>query len=368
VLGLNLGLNDPRNPFEFATAALARLPTGSIRSFEIGNEPDLFARPRTFHVGERTLERVRQRQAYDFDQYKSELGPYLEKLQPLGVPLRGGGFAGQLWDPLTQHMLLAHGERMPEIAAHSYALNTCGNLRRLRPRELIVRLLQSRAPLVRIAALDKLVAGQGASLYVSETNTGICGGAAGVSNTFASALWGTNTLFSYLAAGAEGANLHSWKGAWYTPIEFRRTGGAPIAYVRPLFYGMLLFAKATANEGRLVGVRTKGKGVRAWATVDRAGTVRVVLLNFAARAARRAKVTIPGAAQSATLERLTAPQLEARSRIRLGGQTFGKTSTTGRLRGAPTAARIRSAGGRYSFSLPAASGALLAVAPSAPAG
>jgi hypothetical protein len=121
---------------------------------------------------------------------------------------------------------------------------------------------------------------------VDELNSAACGGRPGFSDSRAAALWLADTLFALLRAGAAGADVHTWRGALYAPFAVSRSR----IVARPPLAGMLAFARAAPVGSRLVGVRVGGgAGVRAWATVDRAGTERLALL-----APRAAHVVIRG--------------------------------------------------------------------------
>lgn len=362
VLGLNLGISNPGNAAEFARTALERLPAGGLRSFEIGNEPDLYTRPRTFHVGRRVLRREKHRDSYSFDNYTHDLDPYLATLYPLGVPLAAGGFAGRDWTSRSRELLVRGGKRVRELSVHSYGLQTCGRARKRPAAKLIHRLLLTRRSIKRIAKLGATARKQGAALRVSEANSAVCGGVGRVSNSFASALWGADSLFGFMKAGAVGANLHTWTGAWYAPVEFRQLEGRTVGFVRPLFYGMLLFAKATAHQGQLLRTHWRGHTrVRAWATRGNDGKLRLMVLNVNRRIPRELRIRIPGVAGRASVERLAAPSLGARRQISLGGRTFGNSTTSGRLRGKLSEPHVPRVRGTYRLRLPAASGALLTV-------
>jgi hypothetical protein len=126
-------------------------------------------------------------------------------------------------------------------------------------------------------------------MRVTELNSAACGGRAGVSDTFAAALWLTDTLFALLHDGADQADLHTWAHARYAPFETIGTQ----ARARPPLTGMRAFARAAPTASRLVSVDIGHAGrLRAWATVDAGGTVRVTLI---APVAVRAQVVMPGA-------------------------------------------------------------------------
>jgi hypothetical protein len=367
LLGLNLALNDPGNAKAFAEAASKRLPPGSVESLEIGNEPDLYARPKTFYVGHRLLRRFQYRPAYGADQYFQELDAYIGALSGQGVSLTAGGFASAAWDQFTAPLLDRARGRVSTLAGHTYPLRTCGAVRRRPPATLIARLLSNRRSVARARELATVARSRGIPFRLSEANSTICGGVKGVSDTFATALWATNALFGYLEAGVRGVNLHTWHGAFYAPFEFRRRDDHFVALVRPLFYGMLLFARATAHRAQLLPTDPRRRrGVRIWATRNIGGTVRVVVINTSKDVLRRTRIELAGAKGIGSLERLTAPGLEAKSGIRLAGKSYGSATSDVILRGRHAEASVRPRGGRYMFWLPPASAAMLTVRPAVP--
>ncbi|MGB8880665.1 MAG: hypothetical protein WCD11_30470, partial [Solirubrobacteraceae bacterium] len=64
----------------------------------------------------------------------------------------------------------------------------------------------------------------------------------------------------------------------------------------------------------------------------------------------------------ATLERLRAPGIAARSGVTLGGETFGTATATGVLPGRFTGATVRPTKGAYVLQLPESSAAMLTLA------
>ena len=78
-------------------------------------------------------------------------------------------------------------------------------------------------------------------------------------------------------------------------------------------------------------------------------------------AARVVDVRARGAAGRGTLELLTAPSLRARTGVTLGGQSYGKSTTTGLLAGAPEPRAVVPTSGEYVLRVPPASAAMLTV-------
>lgn len=161
-------------------------------------------------------------------------------------------------------------------------------------------------------------------------------------------------------AGVTGVDLHSWPGAPYAPFAFTTArGGAQRAQARPLFYGLLLFATAAGHGSRLLPTHvTADTAVRAWATLTRAGGVRVVAVNPGAGRAPVAVALRGAGARPAALRLMRAPGLQARGAVTLGGRALG---ADGRLHGPDRATRVVPIAGRYTFALTATSAALLTV-------
>ena len=363
ILGVNLGLNDAANALAFAGAVGQALPAHTLQSLEVGNEPDLYTRPKSFRVGRRLLRRPQHRASYDFETYLRELDSYLSALSPLGHPLLAGGFASVAWDLSTPELLDRERRRLAGLSAHSYPLNTCGSKRR-NAASLGRRLLGNTQAVRRITALAAVASARGVPLRVTEANSMTCGGVKGASDTFASALWAVNVLFGYLNGGAAGVNLHTWSGAYYAPVDFRAVAGRTAAVVRPLFYGLMLFARATADGAQLLPtVSTRRQGLTVWATRARAGVVRVLIVNASGSRTRGAVVRIAGVSGRGSVERLTARSLRAASGVRLAGRSYGRVSSDGRLRGRRRVEAVTPHRGRYRFLVPPASAALLTLQP-----
>ena len=131
-----------------------------------------------------------------------------------------------------------------------------------------------------------------------------------------------------------------------------------------------MFAQAAPAGSRLIDTAiTNAQGIQVWATRGRAGHTRVVLIN---ESLDRRTVAVNAAGDgTATLERLRAPRLTSTSGVTLGGQNFGNgassaaprggasRTTTGRLSGRSTVAKLSARHGRYEFTLPAESAALV---------
>src|SRR5207247_9177240 len=102
---------------------------------------------------------------------------------------------------------------------------------------------------------------------------------------------------------------------------------------------------------------------------DRSGHARIAVVNKARRQAGDAVITVRDGAGPGTLERLTAPALDAKTDVALGGLAVPAGTSDGRLAGTPTGETVTPAGRTYRFAMPAASAALLTVSiPAEPTG
>lgn len=287
-LGLNLALDDPRNAQALVRAVLdARV---DVTALEIGNEPDLFPRGRTFRVGPLVIRRPQHRPAdYDPQDFLSEATRYADALAPLR-PLAAGGFGTDQWVEEALPLLLARvGDRLDELTAHAYALRDCNPT--TPAADLRARLLRdetTRALVRTIKPYLRAGARRGLPVRVSELNSAVCGGVAGVSDVAAAALWAPDVLFALAGAGVSQVDVHTWAGSLYAPFAF-----APgETDVRPLYHALRLFARAAPVGSRLLPVRLDHAGdVRGWATIDRRGTVRLLLVNRSSRGWRDVRVS-----------------------------------------------------------------------------
>jgi Glycosyl hydrolase family 79 C-terminal beta domain len=381
ILGLNLGQNNPALAKDFAQAALVGLPSGKIYSFELGNEPDIFA-SHAYYSDPLTGQTVFVRPAgYSFTNYLGEFDTFVTALQGLSpsVPLSGPVFTTSAygWMQYLPSFLAAQAPRLRAVTYHRYPLSACSwsapgsatdaTIANLLADKSAKNLAQGVAPFVTQASSYRK------PLRISEINSASCGGKDGVSNSFASALWATDVMFNLAQVGVAGVNFHSGTGASYTPFRFSvrpvRTGTGDnwgsvfTPTVNPLYFGMLLFNQATANSARLLPVNTNTLGnIKVWATLDAQQVVRVVLLNKDTVLGGKARIQLSSVRTTGVLTRLSAPTVNATNGVTLAGQTFDGT-VDGLPLGPYTSEQVMPQNGSYSLDLPPASAALLTLNP-----
>ena len=359
ILGINLAAGRPAIAAAEGRALLSGIGRRSIDALEIGNEPDLYPGHVWFRDRRNHLYRRRAR-SYDLADYAAQFRQWSKVLPD--VPLAGPAVSGPAWMK-NLGTLIAREPRLKLVTYHRYPLRACEKDAHSPLFPTIANLLADRSsaglasgmsPFVRTAAAHHL------PFRVAEMNSASCEGAAGVSDTFASALWALDTMFNFAKLGVQGVNFHMLPGSHYELFTPSRTAaGGWQAFVHPEYYGLQMFAQAFPPGAQLLPVTAPAGPTKVWATQDANGTERVTLINQDPSAAHDVQVTIPGATETGTVETLSAPSLDATSGVTLGGLSYGAQTTTGTLAGSPVTTPAPSASGVYTVALAPGSAALL---------
>ena len=327
-----------------------------IEALEIGNEPELYG-TFTWYVLPDGVHVMGRPPNYDFASYLADFSSFAAGLPG---PLAGPADGSISWMADTGEFLAAE-PRVQVVTLHRYPLQTCFVSPSSPQYPTVANLLAptSTSGLAdSIAQYATVAHARHLPLRIDEINTDACGDAPGVSNAFASALWALDVLFEMADVGVDGVNMHTYPGATYQPFTFTRSRRRWSAFVTPEYYGLLMFAQAAPPGSRLIATTiTNAQGVKVWATRGRQGHTRIVLINESLD--RRTIAVNAAGSRSATLERLRAPALTSTTGVTLGGQSFGTRTTTGRLAGRAHITHLTARRGRYTFTLPAESAALV---------
>jgi hypothetical protein len=336
ILGVNLKHHDSARAADEAVHAVAILGS-SLKAIEIGNEPNYY-------------EGTPAKLWTDYQSYRAAI----EKAVP-GVPLAAPEVARTaptwLQDFTTREQRQGHTD-LNYLTAHYYP--ACANDT---PHPTIANLLsstyhtneQQRAQLVASSAASLKVSG-----LVDETNSVSCGGQAGVSDTYASALWVVDYSLLMAQAGVQDLNFHSGINGCspnsYTPF-CDPTSKAGQLQARPDYYGLLM-VQALGTGSFLALGNSDIAGVRAYA-VQNGSQLRLVLDNVAATTS--VTVHLGASYTHGTALALTGPSLSATSGVMLGGATVNSNGTFG---GGKTTA-IAVSGNTLTISLPGDSAMLI---------
>ena len=178
-----------------------------LAAVEIGNEPDAYGRH-----GFREMPWLAQG-------YEEEVSSYREAIEALtpGVPIAGPDISGSGAFPEWGYAE-ALAQTPTLLTGHHYPLG-CAQT----PAPSIESLLSSATRGREAHSLETYLSisrPHGIPLRVDEANSVSCGGVAGISNTFASALWATGYITQAMAAGTAGVNLQGnpTNCGGYTPL------------------------------------------------------------------------------------------------------------------------------------------------------
>jgi hypothetical protein len=377
ILGINLEANSAKLAAAEARALLNQIGAAHILQWEVGNEPNLYASfPWYVTVPDdaKTGVFVRSR-SYSFSDYLNEFHATGAVLPD--IPLAGPALGSPVWMANLGQMLRTESD-VADVTYHAYPLNCFaakGNPAYPSIADLLSR-TASDGLADGVAPFAKQALAAGRSFRVDELNSSACGGSSGVSDTFASALWVTDTLFAMASKGVSGVNIQDFNSSRYKPFGFSQVNGKWVAQVEPMYYGMQLFSRAAPAGSKLLSVSSTGAdAVRAWAARTPTGSSSrgartVTLINDSASHAETVKVRVPGAT-GGTLVRMLASGsgsgsgsgnggVGAKHGISLAGLSYGDSTTTGQPQGREESAAITpAADGTYHVSLPAASAVLL---------
>ena len=297
--------------------AAARRALGPwLAGIEVGNEPDAYA-----HHGLRPLPWTHLQYAQEVAVYRKAMGRGAHRI-PLAGPGVTGSRAFARWGSAE-----ARRDRPALLTGHHYPLG-CRNV----PPPSIEALLSPSLQQLEDASLARFVLvsrRSGIPLRLDEVNTVSCGGVAGISDTFASALWATGYIAKAMAAGVSGINLHGHPAncTGYSPLcaptPARLAKGQLTA--QPEWYALRLASVLIGDRPLRVGIPSTPSQPRPNVTVtalrSRHRSLHLVIVDdqAAPAAALTMSVEVGRAYRSATVLPLTGPSLAATGGVRLGG-------------------------------------------------
>ncbi len=300
-----------------AKAALGEWLVG----IELGNEPNAYA-----------LHGMRS-EPWTAPQYDAEVGVYRSAIEASapGIPLLGpdvsGSRAFESWGPAE-----LIGQRPALLTGHHYPLG-CEQV----PKPSITRLLSPQVRRKEIASLHRyvLISQAGNTPFrMDETNSVSCGGVAGISNTFASALWAAAYIPALMSAGAVGINLHGNPGncRGYSPVCAASLAelSQGMLGAQPEWYAVLMAKSLIGSRPLPVTVANPHRrNMQASAFLAPNGVLQFTVVDDDRPGDRRTLVRLPvGAGYSAaSVLALTGPSPAALSDVSLGGSEVESTGS-----------------------------------------
>lgn len=304
--GLNLGTGTKAEAVQEALAVETALGD-RLQSFEIGNEVDLL--PRSNHA------------------YTNYFAAYQDYKAAIRQALPSAVFSGPDVAGATHWALdfVQTEARDMKLLTHHYYRSGA-----MKPDATIETLLATDSRWESILQdLQRTCADHEVAFRINEVNSFYGGGKAGVSDTFASALWCLDYMFLVAAHGGEGVNMEMDVNqlgfvSHYSPI-FREKNDQLTA--RPEYYGMLAFS--IAGQGQLVPltVSKTGLNLTAYATKKAPGNIWVTVINKDQTQEAKLEITLPKNCSKASAYRLIAPSVASKDQVKLAGREIAPDGT-----------------------------------------
>ncbi len=337
IWGLNLGRGSAQEAVVEAQA-VAAAAKDKLLAFEIGNEPDLFGH-------------AHRPKRYNYTDYLREYRSYKTAIRhELPNAPFAGPDAANATDWVTR-FASDEGNDLKLLTHHYY--RECAG-----PASTLQKLLHPDPKLQ--PELEKLNAASAAShvpYRICETNSFCGGGKQGVSDTFGSALWALDFMFTLAFGGAAGVNIETGVNqlgwiSWYSPIGNDERGNYSAT---PEYYGMLAFAQASKGQRLALNYDPLGLNLTAYAVAPDPQRLSLTIVNKEPSQSAGISISCRRKFARGNLLRLTGPSLESKQNVTLGGAQVDASVNW-------KASSIESAhmsGGRWHIRVPAASAAVL---------
>jgi hypothetical protein len=323
IVDLNLVTDTPVIAAAWARAAETSLPHG-ILGFEIGNEPDLYSRRfwvdtvarSPFDARRFPVEMTPESYVQDFAAYAHVLGESAPDVQLIGPAVAHP----RVSLPFISALIADQRPELGMVTGHLYPYSACVKNPRSSSYPSVSHILSRHATSAFQTDIASAVATAHAArleFRLTEFNSVTCGGKPGVSDTFATALWAPDALFTAMRAGANGANLHIRPNAVNGAFAVNQRG----LVTRPLLYGLLMFTRTLGPQAQLVKVHLaapRSVDLSGWAVRVKNGILHVLLIDKSSRSVR-VDLRLPATAP-ASIQRLLAPSPYSRSGVTLNGQ------------------------------------------------
>ncbi|KAF6257756.1 glycoside hydrolase superfamily [Scenedesmus sp. NREL 46B-D3] len=331
IFGLNFKKGDVGLAKSQMDTIFKEIPSYSIMSFELGNEPNFYEGAHA----KSSKEYIACCFVNDWERFVQALSCKTPAVFSTCTP---GQFAGPAWGhvnmfPRTMDWFLkVNYPYLNLVTVHWYKA-------RREDRNTVQSLLDEGPVRTEMANLRRLVEisrRYGKDLRVAEMNTISNSGREGLSDSLAAALWTLDGAFEVANTGAVGINLHWGDGlALYAALLRQKTGAA---YVKPTYYAYLLLQMALGSGAQLVKLDLQaipGAKLKAWPLLDtKSGSLRIVLINKHKTAAAGVSVRLPDDdyADGKLLRLLGKRGLEDEWGVSLGNMTY---NLGGRVFGVP---------------------------------
>jgi hypothetical protein len=303
IWNLNLGTGTAESAVDQGVA-VAEAAKDRLLCFQIGNEPDLFVRNGHRPAG------------FGYSEYHQEYSRFASELRKRlpEAPLAGPDVAAATrW---VSSFANDEGKEIKLLTHHYYRAG------QRQPAATFENLLHTDPHFINI--LDALRADShdcGVPYRLVEINSFSGGGKPSVSDTFASALWALDLLFTLSVYEGAGLNLETGLNqlgfvSSYSPIFDDQQGHFA---ARPSYYAMLAFAIAGKGKRIQTDLSSSGANITAYATLDKNKHTWITLINKDVTNGAHIALSSTSSVRSIEVMRLTASSLDAKTGTTLAG-------------------------------------------------
>jgi hypothetical protein len=283
-----------------------------LLAFEIGNEPDLFARAK------------HRKPEYGYEDWLAEYRRYKAALRKKFPRIPFAGPDAAIRTEWVTRFAADEGKVSVLLTHHYYREGQ-------NPSSSIEKLLGVDPKLqTQLTALKAASQACGVPYRICEVNSFSGGGRPGVSDTLAGALWVLDYMFTLAVNGCAGVNMETGVNhldfiSSYSPIGDDEHGHHS---AKPEYYGMLAFSLAA--KGQLLAVESDANSpeIKTYATQSSPGALALTLINKGASAP---VITVNlgehTKAKQASLIRLSGPAIDSKTGIKLGGAEVAPDGT-----------------------------------------
>lgn len=379
-IGVNQACNALSSAQTQANSYVSGMPTGSLLSIEIGNEPDSYVAGNTSYTA--CTGNTLGWNPWTSTQLYSNLAAFMAGIRtstgsaslsfsaPVFAVFNGQNTVTGFAASKSGIMSSLKPSGLAYYTQHYYS-GTAGGL----PTDYLLTSLAYQGP-ARLFADVRNAHSMGYVYRLDEMNSVANGGQTGVSDTHQSALWFLANAMAYAAEGVDGLNVEATfvGSASYNPAIITESGSGPVVFtlqqVNPIYYGMLAFQMATGGTNSQIYPVTVTAGtssnIKAWATQNQAGTQRLVLVST--DETNSGNVIVANAASTASacyLSNSSSPSWTGGYTTEtLAGQTFNG-STTGVITGTTSYTTLTPSAGVFTIPLAVAQAVIVKLGSSA---
>ena len=302
IFGLNLGHCDAQVDADEAKYVSEKLGR-NMYTFEIGNEPDIY------------MKNGLRAPNYNYHNFSDNFKVYFNTIRATVPSALFSGPNTSVQVPWVSSFAASQGRNINLLAAHYYRMGPAGN-----PSVTMDKLLTFDNNLPQqIQTMTSAAAKINVPFRISECNSVYGGGQKGVSDIFASALWGAEYMFFLAENNVAGLNFHGGQNFRYTAINSQGT----TFKASPLYYSMLLFREAHVKQFLNAILSANVQKLDAFYFNRTDGKKAVLVINKDGYNDTELLIKTGEGFNSATVHELIAPSLTSTDDISLDGAAVG---------------------------------------------